>query len=372
MRSFIITCVLAAAVIGWSTHCSSPALGGGITTSPLPKGPYAEYTVIDAGLYLCNGQPCFKADGGFDDAVDLVSNQTVLGVKTWGTRNDFPAGIDAGFIIGTLVGLVSPDGGRATVMLRTSNNALQFIGANGQAWSINNVGNLSGPTGNNITVARTDGGTAYADSSNPGVTLGASTGVSHAARTVIGPQVGGGFGYCSDHGVWYMAVAPSPPDGGGAQVATDLTFDLTGNRVTVDAGAMTANSFCPADGGSCWTGQSSRGVGTLSGYYDNQLLGNGKPFVQTRTPIAITGKSLTWMPTKTGVDALNNFTVDVYDLTTTTVLCVTGNLACNNTAGTAVVVSCSSSAAAGDDIQVRINEGSCGGPIFGTGAWTYQ
>lgn len=53
------------------------------------------------------------------------------------------------------------------------------------------------------------------------------------------------------------------------------------------------------------------------------------------------------------------FTVDVYDVSGTTQLCVTGTQACNASAGSSLSVNCSVAMTAGNQFSIRVNDSGC-------------
>lgn len=97
----------------------------------------------------------------------------------------------------------------------------------------------------------------------------------------------------------------------------------------------------------------------LGGYFGGGVLSNGVVVIQSRFTAPATFTRLSSTIATAGVDGAHNFTIDVFDLTTTTVVCVTGSIPCNSVAGGGFSVACSSSVATADDVQLRVNDGAC-------------
>lgn len=80
--------------------------------------------------------------------------------------------------------------------------------------------------------------------------------------------------------------------------------------------------------------------------------------IQSRFLAAASFTQLTPTILVAGADGAHTFTVDVYDLSTATVVCVSAALSCSQPAGT-FGVACAASVANTDIVQLRINDGSC-------------
>lgn len=115
----------------------------------------------------------------------------------------------------------------------------------------------------------------------------------------------------------------------------------------------------PGDGG-VWMPLAIRTVipsSHLDGYFPGGVLADATAVTQSRFSTAATFNRLTIAIASAGVDGAHNFTADVFDVTTSTVVCVTGAIACNATGVTGVA--CSASTAPADDVRLRVNDGSC-------------
>jgi hypothetical protein len=112
---------------------------------------------------------------------------------------------------------------------------------------------------------------------------------------------------------------------------------------------------------------------TMSAYYDGQTIGTGTVVMETRMGLVVTGVSLAFTPTKAGADGAHTFTVEAFNRSSGTQLCVTGNIACNVAAGVVTRVACSTATVlAADDIDLRVNDVNCITVSLGNISWVYR
>ncbi len=127
-----------------------------------------------------------------------------------------------------------------------------------------------------------------------------------------------------------------------------------------DAGVL---YMSPGDGGA-WQPLAISGpnetvaASHLSAFFPGVVLAAGDVIAQSRFTAAATFTRLTTRIVTAGSDGAHTFTVDVFDLTTSAVVCVTGTITCN-TAASSVGVACTGTVAIADDVQIRVNDASC-------------
>ncbi len=186
-------------------NTTSPVNGANIAPQSVAT-PYLDAGTINVALLLCNGVPCFT-DAGFDDAVDLLTNQTAFGIKS------FASGVWSPFF----------DGGTETL-----------------STGLDVSGFLPGSAGFCTAVIR--GRECYTDASglprhspSSGDLFTLTTG---GSIRVVGQSLATG----------QMFVIPRFGISTTAVGEGNAAFEVR------DSGFAYSDGFCTLDGGACWTG----------------------------------------------------------------------------------------------------------------------
>ncbi len=117
------------------------------------------------------------------------------------------------------------------------------------------------------------------------------------------------------------------------------------------------------DGGT--VGISTRHASHLSGFFPAGITPAAAIIVAgTRVTEALTTTRLSYVTMVVGTGG-GTYTLDAYNQTTSTVMCVSGTLNCTGAVGGEFGGPCSGTAATADDIVIRVNDGSCAtGPVL--------
>jgi hypothetical protein len=156
---------------------------------------------------------------------------------------------------------------------------------------------------------------------------------------------------CDGGGITTEALTVSAPlslyDDGGV---TNLSLTLVTGALS-DGGTFVSGVL--SDGGSYVANYH------LSAFFPGISLAAGTVLIQSRfTAPAI----FTWLSTTivtSGSDAAHTFTMDVYDATTSSVVCVSQTIPCNGSPGGAYGGVCNGRIALYDDVSIRINDSAC-------------
>jgi len=164
------------------------------------------------------------------------------------------------------------------------------------------------------------------------------------------------YDFSTDH--WYYCDEGDPGDGGyiGYNMFVD-TFALSTGFGITDAGIP---GNMDVEGTLTVKGSTLPLQAQLTGFFGTNTLSaatviQDQVFASTAVPVRVSYRIMA-----AGSDGAHTFTVDVYDNTSSSVLCVTSAQNCNLAVST-VTATCSGSIAAADDIRLRVNTGSCTG-----------
>lgn len=151
-------------------------------------------------------------------------------------------------------------------------------------------------------------------------------------------------------------------------------WQLTTNGLQAHFGTG-ANDWCTSNGTNITCSDAGFDINApahLSGYYDGAIIGANTNIAESRFATIVRGTRLTYTVTNAGADGAHTFDIDVFDATSSTVLCSKTGIACNVAAGPTSTSCTAASNAALDDIRLRVSDANCVTVGKGNLVWEYR
>ena len=162
-------------------------------------------------------------------------------------------------------------------------------------------------------------------------------------------------GYANFSGTLGLTVAGTMA-ATGAVTGSNLSGTNTGDQTKTCGAGTAVTTLAAGTGSTCATPWADS---HLDGYFPSGILGAGTVFQSTRMTSSASWTRLAGTIVVAGTTgSAQTFTIDVYDLTTATVKCVSAATLCNVAAGI-FSGACAASSVVNDDIELRINDVNC-------------